>query len=85
MVDWDRRRDDGCNHIIDQHGNAICFMSVGRHCDDHDVDALLISAAPDLLAACEAAVVQFADRIEDPCDEDVIEHLRSAIARAKGE
>lgn len=43
-------------------------------------------AAPDLLAACEAALIQF-EHNGDECPEDaaVLDELQQAIARAKGE
>lgn len=54
--------------------------------EDREYDALM-SAAPDLLAACKAALPIVCSRIEypgDPC-EKIADGIRAAIAKAKGE
>lgn len=53
-----------------------------------DADAQLMAAAPDLLAACEAAEdvlsrLYYATRVGQPGDGDVLTIVRAAIAKAK--
>lgn len=50
--------------------------------DDSDADASLISAAPDLLHACELLLIYLGDW-DDPEDETCVT-ARNAIAKAKG-
>ncbi len=45
-------------------------------------DAALIAAAPDLLAACEMAVLTI---INDTNEQETMDALRTAIKKAKGE
>jgi hypothetical protein len=44
-------------------------------------DAFLVAAAPDLLAACEAAL----PCLEDPADAEVLKQVQAAISGARGE
>lgn len=57
--------------------------------DEQMANGQLIAAAPDLLAACEAALAYFEQCVMscDPEEEDIKESaiLRAAIAKAKGE
>lgn len=50
-----------------------------------EANARLIAAAPDLLAACEQALVELEDSLPAPSDEwDFYDKLRLAIAKATG-
>lgn len=62
------------------------LIAVMPECDDRTADFELIAAAPDLLAACEAALPIVCSRIEypgDPC-EKIANGIRAAIAKARG-
>jgi len=63
------------------------YPTAGKPPNHHD--QALIAAAPDLYEACEAALHAFntnpTDRFLTPEEEDAIEKLRSALARARGE
>jgi hypothetical protein len=65
--------------VIDNKGGEVCCL--GKDGDEHD--APLLAAAPDLLAACEAAELFFDDL--DPGERIFLTKiLRPAIAKAKG-
>lgn len=56
-----------------------------KHQDDFNYDdEALIEAAPDLLAACEAAIKHLGGRDSDTGWEDAAALCRAAIAKAKG-
>lgn len=65
-------------------GDKIRVQPVRYHMDAEGIaNARLISAAPDLLAACMQSIITL-----DPMDNDhaeLYEQLRAAIAKAKGE
>lgn len=57
--------------------------------DAHDVDLQLATIAPELLAACEAAEEALAGIVNDwesvtPDEQQALQQLRDAIAKAKG-
>jgi hypothetical protein len=58
--------------VISADGTQIC-----RHLDRFE-DARLIAAAPELLAACRAALANFGG------DTEVADMLRAAVAKAEG-
>lgn len=60
-------------------GDSICRIHTLRMDRDHDANAKLIAAAPDLLSALEA-VIAIADR-----DTEVFINARAVIAKARGE
>ena len=57
-------------------GNLVCWVTLAK-----EKNARLIAAAPDLLAACKAALNI---RSTDPDDPRVFEILYNAIAKAEG-
>ena len=73
-------------------GEQVRF-TIGRTCDygphgdeQTTANAQLIAAAPDLLAACEAALMQFEENASyDEADGYVVRQLQSAIAKARGQ
>jgi hypothetical protein len=65
--------------VAAKHG---AFCSLGVPTDEREATAHLIAAAPDLLAACEEALV-FAEN--NPVPPIVKSRLERAIAKAKGE
>ena len=74
------------------HGDGRNAFSIGKltdSCqnDDPEANARLIAAAPDLLAACEAALAERANvGLNRPhWTPGVTERLQAAIAKAKGE
>jgi peptidase E len=69
-------------NIVDQNKKTICFLPERKNNDT----AHLISAAPDLLSALEAAVarVQIANEEGDPILSAWLPDALSAIAKAKG-
>lgn len=58
---------------------AVCDMDEFDH-DEHHANAQLIAAAPELLAACEAAEWNSLD-----LPDFVVKQLRDALAKARGE
>lgn len=80
---------DSTRHVVIQHTRetqgAVCLISsVKLFNETHAANALLIAAAPDLLAACE--FIEFVHREQcGDCLLDAIQALRNAIAKAKGE
>lgn len=63
--------------------NNIGFTNESR--DQAEANAHLIAAAPDLLAACEAALAARFGGDDPCCDADPLTNqLRAAIAKAKG-
>lgn len=58
---------------------------------EHEANARLIAAAPDLLAACEtlrSAMVhmeEFDSLPDDTCPADLIDYLSAALSKARGE
>jgi hypothetical protein len=55
---------------------------------EHKANAMLISAAPDLLAACEHVISNYGHNAQDDCGCEDCEYLRpvtQAIAKAKGD
>ena len=77
----DRPQMEWNNHIYSADGLAVCFMahSNGRNRQRDEANAALISAAPELLMACEAALN---DRMykEWPAVADL---LKAAIKKAR--
>jgi hypothetical protein len=56
--------------------------------NENEANAMLISAAPDLLAACEHVMANYGHNAQDDCECEDCEYLRpvtQAIAKAKGE
>ena len=77
----------GDSPIIDEAGDSIALV----RCEDvvpsiRNANARLIAAAPDMLAACEAAVRRLSStRFNTAADADIVTQLLAAIAKAKGE
>ena len=63
--------------VFDCDGEEICTCGEGM-ADRHNADARLIAAAPDLLAACEAALLR-----EDVADGELGDQLRKAVECAR--
>ena len=63
--------------VFDCDGEEICTCGRGV-ADRHNADARLIAAAPDLLAACEAALLR-----EDVADGELGDLLRKAVECAR--
>ena len=73
--------------VKDENGKTVCNVA---RCDDDWNRASLISAAPDLLAALEIAEGRLmcidAQKLDTVArNDDVIDRIRAAIAKAKGE
>jgi hypothetical protein len=64
-------------------GGFLSVALVSVRAEEWRDNALLIAAAPDLLAACTAALARIESDISEDCDEAII--LRAAIMKAKGE
>lgn len=85
---WYTRRGDSVVHVMA--GSicltATCTKSYYEHFDDEDLaNATLIAAAPDLLAALQAAVAGWDERLEDGDPyPDWLAPARAAIAKALG-
>ena len=82
---WHTKHDDTDGHAVwvkDDAGEAVAIMlGLTKRLPDNQANALLVAAAPELLAACESLVGL-------PCADDlpaVIEQAKLAIAKAKGE
>lgn len=77
------------NHIVDQHGNAVCFMahSNGRDTERDEANASLIAAAPDLLEALQEVLAT--NRATSRLPKTVLEaelmldRIRAAAAKAE--
>ena len=69
--------DDGYLYVYDADGHAICQIGMA---DGVFANARLITAAPDLLAACEWSLSMMAGGRP----EEDIAHLRAAIKKARG-
>lgn len=82
---WHINGNSGWSDACKDRGNVFeCCLRTGTHIadDQNEVNARLIAAAPDLLAACEAEIARH-DR-EDAVSDDEHDALRTAIAKAKG-
>lgn len=68
------------------HG-PLAYLGDAAEPGDGMANALLMAAAPDLLAACEAAEHSIAPLVEDRGVRlgDILEGLRSAIRKARGQ
>lgn len=67
-------REYGYRAIIDRDGFTICDPSPMG-----EANAALIAAAPDLLAACEAALLR-----DDIASDELGEVIRNAVKQARG-
>ena len=69
--------------------NTVCVIGFVDNLTDVDyANSWLIAAAPDLLAACEAAYAWMLYLVDDmvaPDERIVLEKLSAAIAKARGE
>jgi hypothetical protein len=76
--------DNECD-VCGRDNSLVCILREGDTSPDDDwqSDANLISAAPDLLAACEELLIYLGDW--DDMDNDTCAAARKAIAKAKGE
>lgn len=76
-------------NVIGADGHLVASATFGGYQDDKkqraevDANARLISAAPDLLKACEAAYSILIQESQDPNRAAAV--LREVIAKAKGE
>lgn len=70
--------------VFDEHGQHIAYVAVNERADtecEAQALAVLVTAAPDLLAACEG--MEAATSTSDW--HDAMRNVRAAIRRAKGE
>lgn len=78
------REIDGCHDLSVFITKGRFIAEVAYNDPEQEANACLIAAAPDLLAACEAALPIVCSRIEypgDPC-EKIANGLRTAILKA---
>jgi hypothetical protein len=84
LAKW-QRSDDG-EYL--QNDSPLYAFDVVRLCNRHMPQARawheLINAAPELLAACEAALTEYEGNDCDPEFSPAMTSLRAAIARARG-
>lgn len=100
---WTTERRNGCIAIVDANGHDVTYQddaprfyngepcgsvtSRGRTSEELNANVKLIAAAPELLAACKAALhppEYDADENPSPCSCSICVKLRSAIAKAGG-
>lgn len=69
-------------------GKKYIAVASGRDVEEWDevmANARLISAAPDLLEACQALLAHLSSDGDDDKDDDALERIEWAIAKATGE
>lgn len=75
-----------CFNVEDQNGRTIARINFDHETyDEAMANARLIAAAPDLLAATEAALALLQADIPDNWRDRVCGQLQTAIAKARGE
>lgn len=82
---WKVGRGADANKIVAD-GNPPTLVAEMWYRSERFDNANLIAAAPDLLAACEAAAETFDDDAPGPglTEREALKKLKSAIARARG-
>lgn len=87
------RMEVGSGYLIGQGYGRPARLTNIAHVGPNEANALLIAACPDLLAACEASLVELDAHDGGECAGCALEHsctgcvkrkLRAAIAKAKG-
>ena len=81
---WRNERGSGAygRNVTADNGRRIVCETI---CSDHDANARLIAAAPDLLAACEAALRVLESEPECAIYKAHTEIVQAAIVKARGE
>lgn len=77
-----QRGDAIVNALIDDESGAAMYDPIVDGGIDTEANAQLIAAAPDLLAACEAAESWFSGSALSAQEQVLVEQLRAAIAKA---
>lgn len=74
----------GGGEIDDANGDSVALLPYSTGRDEVRANAHLIAAAPELLAACEAAMDWFRDDGQEPHAHVSYSMLEAAIAKARG-
>lgn len=77
------RDEDGCFEIADENGLLI-NKTVARGGTTNRANARLIAAAPDLLEACESALIALTNPGSENWRQTALTDIRAAIAKAEG-
>lgn len=72
------------NQVLNSDGKLVA-VTVEPQNETDTPNAVLISAAPDLLAACESALELFEKYLPDCGKHGTVPYLKHAIKKAKGE